>query len=147
MVERSVADISVSANAGFSGQMPESMTPTIMPAPAWLGPPNCFCQTPVEPSSPRNRGVLTVSALRFSSFQTRSTLGDFSSALTWLAVRLAVKPLKETLYWWVSAEVGAPTERSTCVCLPLRYLPYATAGAELRCTFLPRAGLVAASPD
>src|SRR4051794_27963573 len=84
------------AKDGFSGQMPESRSATMMPRPELALPPNCFCQTPLEPSRPRNLGVETVSAVRTSTGQTFETPGVFESLAAWDLVSLAEKPLNAT---------------------------------------------------
>ena len=64
-----------SEKLSLSGQMPESMTPMTMSSPAVPTPPSC-AQRPPGASSPRNVGVLDVSASRSSSFVTATTPGD-----------------------------------------------------------------------
>src|SRR5262245_18421729 len=58
---------------GFSGQKPESSTPTITPSPARVGSPNRLFHAPLGPSSPTYADVLCVCPLRRVFFQTLTT--------------------------------------------------------------------------
>ena len=89
------------ANAGFSGQMPESTTPTTMPLPAVLG----FQPLVGWPwwVSPRNSEVAcgptvgTRLACSSRSLATPITRESVASALACVEERWALKPLRATV--------------------------------------------------
>ena len=82
---------------GFSGQKPESMTPTMTPSPARRGSPNCSRHAPRRPSRPMNSGVVKVCAVCSVFFQTFATPGVRRSRSASLAVSSALKPAKTSV--------------------------------------------------
>jgi hypothetical protein len=82
---------------GFSGQKPESITPTMMPCPALRGSPNWSRQAPRRPSRPMNSGVDMVWAVCRLFFQTLATPGVRRSRSASIAVSSALNPAKTSV--------------------------------------------------
>ena len=81
-----------SLKLGCSGQTPESMMPMMTPSPALPVPP-ARSQRPPGASSPRNVGVVLVSAWTTASWSTESTPLTCAMASAWAGVSAAAKPL------------------------------------------------------
>src|SRR3954447_16561269 len=80
------------ANDGFSGQMPVSITPTTIPAPAFAPPPSCD-QIPPAAFRPRKLGVSVVSGFEMRSGSRRTTPGVLARRSAWLADSFTATPL------------------------------------------------------
>ncbi|MEJ5866732.1 hypothetical protein WDV85_03140 [Pseudokineococcus sp. 5B2Z-1] len=100
------------ANDGFSGVMPESMTPTTTPSPVASGPPS-WAQTPSSPVRPRKAGLSTVSRSSATSRSTLTTPRVAARAVACSAVSSAEKPLTAAVYWY-SGSASTTSATSSC---------------------------------
>jgi len=111
------------AKLGLSGQKPVSMSPTMMPLPAFASPPNCFFHTPAAPVRPTKSGVGGVSMVTVRFLKTAITPGACCSFCAWAAVRFTATPLKVAAYWYTAFAGSTLLLRSTLVWVDFRWSP------------------------